>query len=96
MRENYPTIHAVGRASTREPGLLDFRWGEAKAPRVTLVGKWVCFDTGGLDLKPREGMLEMKRDMGGAAIVLNESIFFRYDCGSYVDPRAGGITTLHQ
>jgi leucyl aminopeptidase len=70
LRENYPTIHAVGRASTREPGLLDMRWGDESAPRVTLVGKGVCFDTGGLDIKPHEGMLEMKKDMGGAAIVL--------------------------
>jgi leucyl aminopeptidase len=70
LRENYPTIHAVGRASAREPGLLDFRWGDPRAPRVTLVGKGVCFDTGGLDIKPREGMLEMKKDMGGAAVML--------------------------
>jgi leucyl aminopeptidase len=70
LRENYPTIHAVGRAASREPGLLDFRWGDADAPHVTLVGKGVCFDTGGLDIKTREGMLEMKKDMGGAAIVL--------------------------
>jgi leucyl aminopeptidase len=70
LRENYPTIHAVGRAAAREPALLDFRWGAEEAPRVTLVGKGVCFDTGGLDIKPRDGMLEMKKDMGGAAVVL--------------------------
>ena len=70
LEQNYPTIHIVGRASSREPRLIDFRWGDANAPKVTLVGKGVCFDTGGLDLKPREGMLEMKKDMGGAAIVL--------------------------
>ena len=70
LRDNYPTIHAVGRASTRAPGLLDLRWGDETAPHVTLVGKGVCFDSGGLDLKSREGMLEMKRDMGGAAVVL--------------------------
>ena len=65
-----PTIHAVGRASTRAPGLLDFTWGDKNAPKVTLVGKGVCFDTGGLNIKPREGMLQMKKDMGSAAIVL--------------------------
>ncbi len=70
LRENYPTIHAVGRAASRPPALLDLRWGDTRAPRVTLVGKGVRFDTGGLDIKPREGMLEMKRDMGGAAVVL--------------------------
>lgn len=70
LAENYPTIHAVGRACSREPGLLDLRWGEEDAPRVTLVGKGVCFDTGGLDIKTREGMLEMKKDMAGAAIML--------------------------
>ena len=70
LEHNYPTIHIVGRASSREPRLIDLRWGDKNAPKVTLVGKGVCFDTGGLDLKPREGMLEMKKDMGGAAIVL--------------------------
>jgi len=70
LAQNYPTIHIVGRASDREPRLIDLRWGNEDAPRVTLVGKGVCFDTGGLDLKPREGMLEMKKDMGGAAVML--------------------------
>jgi len=70
LENNFPTIHIVGRASPREPRLIDLRWGERDAPKVTLVGKGVCFDTGGLDLKPREAMLEMKKDMGGAAIVL--------------------------
>jgi leucyl aminopeptidase len=70
LEHNYPTVHAVGRASARAPGLLDFSWGDARAPRVTLVGKGVCFDTGGLNIKPRDGMLQMKKDMGGAAIVL--------------------------
>jgi leucyl aminopeptidase len=67
---DFPLIHAVGAASAREPRLIDLRWGDAKAPRVTLVGKGVCFDTGGLDLKPSAGMLLMKKDMGGAACVL--------------------------
>lgn len=70
LAENYPMIHAVGRASTRAPRLVDLRWGEADAPRVTLVGKGVCFDTGGLDLKTASGMRLMKKDMGGAAILL--------------------------
>src|SRR5205807_1082833 len=67
---NYPTIHAVGRASTRAPRLVDIRWGDEHAPKVTLVGKGVCFDSGGLDLKPASGMRMMKKDMGGAAIML--------------------------
>jgi leucyl aminopeptidase len=70
LEHNYPTIHIVGRASARAPRLIDLRWGDERAPKVTLVGKGVCFDTGGLDLKPREGMLEMKKDMGGAAVML--------------------------
>ncbi len=70
LQQNYPTIHIVGRASSRAPRLIDLRWGDEAAPKVTLVGKGVCFDTGGLDLKPREAMLEMKKDMGGAAVVL--------------------------
>ncbi len=70
LAENYPTIHAVGRASTRAPRLVDIVWGEPAAPKVTLVGKGVCFDTGGLDLKPASGMRLMKKDMAGAAIVL--------------------------
>jgi leucyl aminopeptidase len=65
-----PLIHAVGAGSPRNPRLIDLRWGDSGAPRVTLVGKGVCFDTGGLDLKPSAGMLLMKKDMGGAACVL--------------------------
>src|SRR5205085_5574314 len=63
-------IHAVGRASPRAPRLVDLTWGNAEAPRITLVGKGVCFDTGGLDIKSDSGMLNMKKDMGGAANVL--------------------------
>lgn len=70
LKQNYPLIHAVGRASSRAPRLIDLRWGNAKAPKVTLVGKGVCFDTGGLDLKSSSGMITMKKDMGGAAVVL--------------------------
>ena len=70
LRREFPMIHAVGQASTRRPRLIDFTWGSAKAPKVTLVGKGVCFDTGGLDIKPASGMLTMKKDMGGAANVL--------------------------
>jgi leucyl aminopeptidase len=66
----FPMIHAVGRASSRPPRLIDFTWGAARAPKVTLVGKGVCFDTGGLDIKPSASMLLMKKDMGGAASVL--------------------------
>ncbi|MEX0623496.1 MAG: leucyl aminopeptidase family protein, partial [Saccharospirillum sp.] len=70
LTENYPTIHAVGRASVHAPRLLDLRWGNAEHPKVTLVGKGVCFDSGGLDIKPAAGMRYMKKDMGGAAHVL--------------------------
>ena len=66
----YPMLRAVGAASVRAPRLIDLRWGERDAPRVTLVGKGVCFDSGGLDLKPSAGMLLMKKDMGGAACAL--------------------------
>ena len=70
LKQNYPMVHAVGRASTRAPRLIDLAWGKESDPKVTLVGKGVCFDTGGLDLKPAAGMLNMKKDMGGAATVL--------------------------
>jgi leucyl aminopeptidase len=70
LAENYPTIHAVGRASSRAPRLVDIVWGDERAPKVTLVGKGVCFDSGGLDLKPASGMRMMKKDMAGAAIML--------------------------
>ena len=67
LAENFPMVHAVGRASPRTPRLIDMVWGDPAAPKVTLVGKGVCFDTGGLDIKPAAGMLLMKKDMGGAA-----------------------------
>ncbi len=70
LAKEFPLIQIVGAASTREPRLIDFSWGPPKAPKVTLVGKGVCFDTGGLDIKPSSGMLLMKKDMGGAANVL--------------------------
>jgi leucyl aminopeptidase len=70
LAENYPAIHAVGRASSRAPRVVELLWGEPDAPRLTLVGKGVCFDTGGLDLKSAQGMLLMKKDMGGAAVAL--------------------------
>jgi leucyl aminopeptidase len=67
---NFPLIHAVGRASERAPRLIELTWGGASDPRVTLVGKGVCFDSGGLDIKSESSMLLMKKDMGGAATVL--------------------------
>ncbi|MGB3339130.1 MAG: leucyl aminopeptidase family protein [Devosia sp.] len=70
LRANFPMIHAVGRASSQAPRLVDLSWGNAHDPKVTLVGKGVTFDTGGLDIKPASGMLLMKKDMGGAANVL--------------------------
>ena len=63
-------VHAVGRASTSEPRIVDMRWGDEEAPKLTLVGKGVCFDTGGLNIKPGNSMALMKKDMGGAANVL--------------------------
>lgn len=70
LRDNFPAIHAVGRAAADEPRLLSFTWGKAQHPRIALVGKGVCFDSGGLDIKPSSGMRFMKKDMGGAAHVL--------------------------
>jgi leucyl aminopeptidase len=70
LEANYPAVHAVGRASSRAPRLVDLTWGDRNAPKLTLVGKGVCFDTGGLDIKPSSGMLLMKKDMGGAALTL--------------------------
>ena len=69
LAQNFPMIHAVGRASTRAPRLLEMTWGTT-GPHLTLVGKGVCFDTGGLNIKPSSGMLLMKKDMGGAATVM--------------------------
>jgi leucyl aminopeptidase len=70
LKENFPLIHAVGRAADRAPRLIDIVWGDPGDPKVTLIGKGVCFDTGGLDIKPDSGMLNMKKDMGGAACML--------------------------
>ena len=70
LTKNFNTIHAVGRAAQNQPRLLDVTWGRKNAPKVTLVGKGVCFDTGGLDIKPSSGMRFMKKDMGGAAHTL--------------------------
>jgi leucyl aminopeptidase len=70
VEKNFPLIWAVGAGSSRSPRLIDIRWGDARHPKVTLVGKGVCFDSGGLDIKPSSAMLTMKKDMGGAAAVL--------------------------
>jgi leucyl aminopeptidase len=70
ITENFPLIHAVGRAAARAPRLIDITWGDPNDPKITLIGKGVCFDTGGLDIKPESGMLNMKKDMGGAASML--------------------------
>ena len=70
LRQNFPAIHGVGRASSNAPRLIDIRWGNEQAPKVTLVGKGVCFDSGGLDLKTAQSMALMKKDMGGAAVAL--------------------------
>jgi leucyl aminopeptidase len=70
LSDGFPLVHAVGRAAARAPRLIDITWGDPGHPKVTLVGKGVCFDTGGLDIKPESGMLNMKKDMGGAATML--------------------------
>jgi len=67
---NFPLVHAVGRAAAEPPRIVDFVWGRESAPKVTLVGKGVTFDSGGLDIKPASGMELMKKDMGGAATAL--------------------------
>ncbi|MFC0676664.1 M17 family metallopeptidase [Lysobacter korlensis] len=79
LTQNFPSIHAVGRASHRAPRLIALYWGNPEHPHVALVGKGVCFDTGGLDIKPADGMRNMKKDMGGAAhaIALAELIMTR-------------------
>jgi leucyl aminopeptidase len=70
LEREFPMVHAVGKSSDRAPCLIDMRWGAESDPKVTLVGKGIVFDTGGLDIKPASGMLTMKKDMGGAANVL--------------------------
>jgi leucyl aminopeptidase len=70
LEKGFPLVQAVGGGSARTPRLIDLTWGKASDPKVTLVGKGVCFDTGGLDIKPESGMLNMKKDMGGAATAL--------------------------
>jgi leucyl aminopeptidase len=70
LAEGFPLIQAVGAGSPRAPRLIDMTWGKESDPKVTLVGKGVCFDTGGLDIKPESAMLNMKKDMGGAATAL--------------------------
>jgi len=83
LRENFPAIHAVGRASHRPPRLIELRWGDPSHRRIAIVGKGVCFDTGGLNIKGAEGMRQMKKDMGGAAHA------FAYRPGEIVSTRAG-------
>ena len=70
IEKNFPLIHAVGRASPRAPRLIDLTWGRPDAVKITAIGKGICFDTGGLDIKTAAGMLLMKKDMGGAAAAL--------------------------
>jgi leucyl aminopeptidase len=86
LARNFPLIHAVGRASAQAPRLLEMRWGREGAPRVTLVGKGVCFDTGGLDIKGAANMLLMKKDMGGAANVMGLALMIM-DAGLDVNLR---------
>ena len=70
LEKNFPMVHAVGRASASAPRIVEFKWGKASDPKVTLVGKGVCFDSGGLNIKPGDSMALMKKDMGGAANIL--------------------------
>ncbi len=78
IEQNYPMIHAVGRASDQAPRLIDLRWGDEAHPKVTLVGKGVCFDTGGLDVKSAAGMKMMKKDMGGSAQVMGAALMIMH------------------
>ncbi len=71
LTKNFPMVHAVGRAAEQEPRLIELNWGQAKHPSVTLVGKGICYDTGGLNLKPGNAMSLMKKDMGGSATALS-------------------------
>ncbi len=80
LERNFPLIHAVGRASDREPCLADLTWGDEKHPKVTLVGKGICFDTGGLDIKPPPSMALMKKDMGGAASIIALGAMIMAEC----------------
>ncbi|CDN50534.1 Leucyl aminopeptidase [Neorhizobium galegae bv. orientalis str. HAMBI 540] len=84
LAQNFPLVHTVGRASVSAPRLLEMRWGEKGHPRVTLVGKGVCFDTGGLDIKGAANMALMKKDMGGAANVMGLALMIM-DAGLKVD-----------
>jgi leucyl aminopeptidase len=89
LKQNFPLIHAVGRASTTAPRLLEMRWspkGKTPAKSITLVGKGVCFDTGGLDIKTSTGMALMKKDMGGAANVMGLAMMIM-DAGLDIDLR---------
>ncbi|MDO9490137.1 MAG: leucyl aminopeptidase family protein, partial [Sphingomonadaceae bacterium] len=70
LKDGYPAVHAVGRAAEKSPRLIDLSWGDPAHARLTIVGKGVCFDSGGLDIKPASGMATMKKDMGGAAHAL--------------------------
>ena len=70
LKHNFPLIYEVGKASSHKPRLVEIQWGKKNDPKVTLVGKGITFDTGGLDIKPSSGMLLMKKDMGGAANIL--------------------------
>lgn len=78
LEAGFRTIHSVGRASCSAPRLLDFSWGDEDSPKVTILGKGVCFDSGGLDLKSAAGMREMKKDMAGAAITLGLAQLIMY------------------
>ena len=70
IKKGFPVVHLVGRSSSNAPCLIDLHWGPKDAPKVTVIGKGVCFDTGGLDIKPANGMRFMKKDMGGAAVAI--------------------------
>ena len=87
LEKNFPMVHAVGRAAKDQPRLIDITWGDPKDPKLTIVGKGVCFDTGGLDIKPSQFMRNMKKDMGGGAhalglahIVMSKKLPVRLRC----------------
>ena len=93
LKENFPLVHAVGRAAARPPRLIDLTWGEAHHPRVTLVGKGVCFDSGGLDIKPDASMLNMKKGHGrrgdGAGAGAHDHVAQAQGAAAGADPGGG-------
>ena len=95
LKQNFPAIHAVGRASTRAPRLIELNWGDVSHPRLAIVGKGVCFDTGGISIKPAAGMEDMKWDMGGAGAVAGAMLALAKRGAKAASRKRGGLATTH-